>query len=415
MHADIERALADATFPDDPYPIYDAIRETAPLYYSEAWGCWLTARYDLTNEMLRDVETFGNAGRVLRFIDQLDDDEVKASLGALYDHFSVGLINSDPPDHTRLRRLISKAFTPRTVERLVPRVTELVDELIDTMIADRGTDLVRYLAYPLPAIVIAEMLGVPASDRDQFKEWSDAIVGFIGSGAPESAATLRANNTVIEARPWLSELADHRRHHPQDDLLTALVEAEDAGDRLTEAELLSTCMTLLVAGHDTTTSLLGSAVLELISEPRDVASHVFDDEALRRWIEETLRFHSPLQRNLRVARRDAEVAGVRIEAGQRVEQLIGGANRDPAQFARPNVFDPDRGDNRHLGFGMGIHFCIGAPLSRMEAPIAIRRIVKRLGEFALLEPVEWRRDTFVRSLVRLELDYDVAAAEQSVS
>lgn len=407
-----DQMAADADFSQNPHPAYDWVREQGPLWFSELWQCWVTARFDVAVEIADDSEHFGNSGRATAFIDQLEDQEVRAAIAPLYDHFAVGLINSDPPDHTRLRRILSKAFTPRVVRELAPRVATIVDQLLDTMIADQNTDLVSGLSYPLPATVIAEMLGVPEDQHDLFKLWSDNIVSFFGNVPPRADAALLANQTVAEARPWIRDLVAARRKDPQDDLITALAHANDEGGALSEAEMLSTCMTLLVAGHDTTTSLISSCIRELgrrAGDPREVTN---DDEQLRHWTEEALRYHSPLQRQMRICRSDQEIQGVQIAKGQRVETLLGGANRDPRVFNSPHTFDHTRAEKRHLGFGRGIHFCIGAPLSRMEAPIAVTRIVDRLDGVRVLDEPRWREDSFVQSLATLNVDLSLASSSR---
>jgi cytochrome P450 len=305
----------------------------------------------------------------------------------------------DPPDHDRLRRLANKAFTPRAVERLVPRIHEVVAELLDRAEELGEFDVVADVAYPLPVTVISEMLGVPEGDRDALRRWSlDLIYTLDPMLSVETLA--RAQRAGAEFRAYLRDLIADRRAHLGDDLLSGLIQAEDEGRQLTPQELVATCVLLLVAGHETTSSFIGNGMLALLRDPGQYA-RLHDDPGLMRSAgEELLRFDSPVQLTGRLVLRDTEIAGQRVEAGQDVVALVGAANRDPEAFDEPDRLDLGRPDNRHLAFGGGIHFCLGAPLARVEGGTAIASLVGRFGSLELVDPEPAWRDTVTLRALR---------------
>jgi cytochrome P450 len=401
---EIEQRLVSATHFQDPYPTYALLRREAPVYWSSSSQCWLISRYDDVAASLRDHRSFTSGGRVTSYLDQLPPD-VKQKTSSLRAHFSAGLISSDPPAHTRLRSLLNRSFTNRRVEAMRDRVQQLVDEALDEH-ANRGRmDVVADLAYPVPATVIAEMLGVPSEERSRFLKWANAVVGVVATGYVEPGYAENADAVVREARAWLSDLIAERRARPTDDLFSALA-SHEGDDALTDAELLSTCVTLLVAGHETTTSLISSGLLLLLENP-DALEYVrgADADEMAIAVEEILRCESPLQRNLRVAGCDTELHGQRIRAGDRVEQLLGSANRDERHFEHADRFDPHRSPNRHLAFGMSIHLCVGAPLARLEAPIAIGSLIRRFANLELAAEARWGNNSFTRKLESLPIEF----------
>lgn len=322
------------------------------------------------------------------------------------DHFTVGLISSDPPTHTRLRALINKAFTPRVIEQLRPRIQALVDSLLDRVVERGEMDVIADLAYPLPATVIAELLGAPAEDRDRFKLWSEEILAFQGTGRATTDVLQRSQHGVGEMRAFLMDLLVERRRAPRADLLSRLVEAEAEGDTLTEAELLTTCVTLLTAGHETTTNLIGNGLYTLLRHPDQLARVRAQPELLPMAIEEMLRYESPLQRNPRRVAADIVLRGKQLRRGDFVLQVLGAANRDRAQFPDPDRFDVTRQANRHVAFGFGVHFCLGAPLARLEALIAIRTMLRRLPRLQLTGgAAAWYEHGLLRGLRTLPVTY----------
>jgi cytochrome P450 len=290
--------------------------------------------------------------------------------------FSTGersILNLDPPDHTRIRRLVSKAFTPRRIEGLRGRIEEITAGLLDQMSAKRPpVDLIEEFAFPLPTAVICELLGVPFADRERFRAWSSVIVTPMQHGMDEVAAAQREGNADM------LELIESKRDKPEDDLLSGLIQARDDDDRLTEPELIDLATQMLLAGHETTVSLIGTGIVLLMRHPDQLAALRADPSLLGPAIEEILRYESPADTSLlRVALEDIEIAGVAIRKGEAVMAVTGSGNFDENEFANPASFDITRTHNPHLGFGHGIHFCIGAPLARLEARVAVHGLLGR--------------------------------------
>jgi cytochrome P450 len=405
LRPELDELIVSRAFYQDPYPLYDELRAETPVAYSESVGGWLLTRYDDVLATLQDTEHFSSQGRMLAPLERLPDGE-RRRFKPFEDHFTVGLISSDPPNHTRLRALVNKAFTPRIVERLRPRIQTLVDELIDAVQAHGQMDIVRDLAYPLPAIVIAELLGAPVEAREDFKTWSDGILAFQGMGVVTPEVLEHSQRNLLAMRNFLGGLLAQRRRQPKDDLLSHLAAAEMQGDRLTEAELLTTCVTLLTAGHETTTNLIANGLYTLLRHPEQLEQLRASPALMTSGIEEMLRYESPLQRNPRRVLADLEYGGAQMRRGDYVLQLLGAANRDPRVFSEASVFRLTRQANRHLAFAFGIHFCLGAPLARLEAPVAIGTTLRRLPAMRLAcESVEWQCHGLLRGLVALPVAF----------
>lgn len=387
----------------DPYATYRRLRETQPVARAPLLGAWIVSRHADAEQVLRERH-FTTDRRELGLMKALRRGARDApELVAFLDH---DLLMVDGERHVRLRRLVSKAFTPRRVERLRPRVEALVDELLDAA-ARRGRgriEVVRDLAAPLPAIVIGEMLGVPDRDREQLQAWSNELVELLDplSGREGLEPPKRAMRALAA---YFRTLLAERREAPRDDLLSAMVAAEEAGERLSEAEVLALASLILVAGHETTTNLVANAVLCLLRHP-DERKRLQDDPALLpSAVEEFLRFESPIQLTDRVATRDCEVGGVRVRAGQLVAVLLGSANRDPERFHEPDRLDLAREDNRHLAFGHGSHFCLGAQLARLEAQVALGALLRRFPDFrGEPQPPGWKRSIVLRGPTALPLE-----------
>ena len=401
----LDEQLVSPAFYQNPYPLYEALRAEAPVAYSQALGGWVLTRYDDVLASLQDPRHFSSQGRMLAALERLPAGS-RAHFRTFEDHFSIGLISSDPPNHTRLRSLLTKAFTPRVIEKLQPRIQQLVDELLDAAVPSRALDLVRDLAYPLPAIVIAELLGAPAAARDDFKIWSDGILAFQGMGVVTPDVLEHSQRHLVAMRGFLIDLLAERRRQPQDDLLSHLAAAETAGDRLTEAELLTTCVTLLTAGHETTTNLIANGLYALLCHPDQLALLRADPGVMPTAVEEMLRYESPLQRNPRRVSEDMVFRGAQMKRGDYVLQMLGAANRDPEIFAEADCFKLARQPNRHLAFAFGIHFCVGAPLARLEAPITISAVLNRLPGLRLAtDAVEWQEHGLLRGLAALPVAF----------
>src|SRR2546428_6436627 len=314
----------------------------------------------------------------------------------------------DPPDHTRLRSLVNKAFTPRVVEALRPHIQDIVDGLLKNVAGQGSMDLVEDFAYPIPVIVICEMLGVPVEDRERFKEWGLAIARGLDTILlpPDSDVPQRSAAARHALGEYFRALIAERRASPRGDLLSALIAAEEAGDKLSEDELLATCILLLVAGHETTVNLIGNGTLALLRHPHELRRLRESPGLIASAVEELLRYDGPVQRTARIPSEDVTIGGRTIGKGEMVLPFIGAADRDPAQFPDPDRLDLARTDNRHIAFGWGMHFCLGAPLARVEGQIAIDALVRRLPKLELVtdEP-EYRESLTLRGLKTLQVRF----------
>jgi cytochrome P450 len=389
----------------DPYPLYRRMREEEPTYRSPL-GFHVFTRYDDCLTVLRHPQMSSdgrNAAGVAAFLEQ--QPAARKMAEAMEGKRPFLLL--DPPDHTRLRGLVSKAFTPRTVEGLRARIQQVVDDLIDDVQPKGAMEVVEDLAYPLPVVIICEMLGVPPSDHERFKGWSrDLARGLDPDFVQPVDALERRFETVLAFHEYFRELIARRRSDPGDDVLTALVHAEEQGDTLTEDEVLGTCTLLLVAGHETTVNLIGNGVLALLRH-RDQLEKLWADRALiKSAVEEILRFDPPVQFDARVAMTEIDVGGVTLEPGEQPLLILAAANRDPQQFDAPDTLDITRADNRHLSFGHGLHFCLGAPLARLEGQLALGTLVGRLPlmELAADEPV-YKENLILRGLASLPVTF----------
>jgi hypothetical protein len=396
-----DQDLISPAFCADPYPVYHRLRSESPVYWSEAWGAWVMTRYEDILTVFRDSRRFSNKDRFTRFLEQLPETTAE-EIAPLKDHYVVGMLQSDPPDHTRLRALVNKAFTPRAIEGMRPRIQEIVDQLLDVA-RDKGEmDVIRDLAYPLPAIVIAEMLGVPPHERDQFIRWSDDIAAFQGTGRAKRETVLRAAKSIRDLEDYFRNLCAKRRGRPESDLMSQLVAAEEQGDKLTEAEMISTCVLLLVAGHETTRNLIGNGTLALLRHPEQASTLRATPDMIVSSVEELLRYDSPLQRGWRRVSEDVVLGGEELVKGQLVFLMLGAANRDPAVFSCPDQLDLRRQDNRHIAFGFGVHFCLGAPLARLEGQIAIQTLFYRFPTLRLVsKDLEWHENIAIHGLKSL--------------
>lgn len=403
--SELDALLLSPEFRNNPYPVYQRLRTENPVHWSDHWGCWVLTRFADVTAVLQDFGRFSSRGRVTNVIQRECPPEFLGQVQPLMAHFSQGLINVDPPDHTRLRRLVQKTFLPKTLDRLRPRIESIVEDLLPAPGASGEMDLVRDLSYPLPVIVIAELLGVPAGMRDHFKRWSSEILEFQAVPRADPALILKSQKALLEIRDYLREVIRERLREPREDLLSELAAVEEQGEMLSEEELLSTGVALLVAGHETTTNLISSAIWLFLRHPEARRQLRERPEMIPGAIEEVLRFEGPLQRVGRTATMDVELDGRPIRAGQTVLSLIGAANRDPAQFAEPERFDIARAPNRHVAFGSGPHFCLGAGLARLEAPMVIRAVLQRFPDLRLADvEYEWHSGV-MRGLKSLPLRF----------
>jgi hypothetical protein len=385
ISADYDEQLVSREFIIDPYPLLHELRVKAPVYWSESIGGWLLTRYDDILVSFKETDSFSNENRLGKAVEYLPP-EKRANYKAFENHYATkGLLHSDPPDHTRLRSVIMKDFTPSVVEQMRPQIQKVVDDLIDTAEKQGELDIVPNFAAALPVGVIAEILGVPPSDRHLFKRWTDAILGFQGVNKPSEDELSRAQNALLEIRPYLVNMINERRKKPSKDLMTKFAAAEAAGGRISESELINTCVTLFTAGHETTLSLIASSIYTLLRHPDQLQLLREHPELLKSTIEESLRFESPVSRQSRLMKADAILGGQQLKKGQMVFQMLNAANRDPAYFADPDKFDIRRESNRHIAFGQAAHFCIGSTLARAEGFIAVGTLIKRLPHLRLVD------------------------------
>ena len=383
----------------NPYLQLDRLRAADPVRRSEALQAWILTRYDDVLRVLRDHETFSsdvrNAGGQLAAA--LAEQRAESPLGE-----TRSLLASDPPEHTFLRAIVNRAFTPRSVEALRPRMEAIAQSLLDEQ-PERGEwDLVAGLAQPLPVIVIAELLGIPPEDRARFKAWSADVA--LTTDVMQSEAAIEAIRDATGALvDYFGDVIEERRRAPREDLISALVQAETDGRRLTGAEVLAFAILLLVAGNETTTNLIGSGMRALLAHPEALAAVRAEPARIPAAIEEMLRYDGPVQGIVRFATRDTEIGGRAIRAGEVLMGMTGAANRDPGQFPEPGRFDLDRVDVRHLAFGQGIHYCVGAPLARVEAEIAFRALLDRWPSIEAAGDAELGGTFLIRGPVRLPL------------
>lgn len=382
---------------NDPWPTYDRLRQRAPVWRNPE-GAWVLTRHADCEAVLRDQRFSSNARHAIPPIEYAEGDP----RALLAEDDQRTLLFMDPPDHTRLRKLVSKGFTPRTVERLRPRIQELVDGILDDAADRGGLDVVADLGFELPVTVICEMLGVPLADRDQFAGWSSDASRLLDADLdPEllQQGLAAAFNFVT----YFQDLFAQRRAHPADDLVSALIAVEEEGDTLTEEELTSIVMLLFIAGHETTMNLIGNGTYALVRDPDQAARWRQDPSLDGPGVEELLRFDGPAHVTARIATDDLEVNGNRFAKGNTVITLVSAANRDPVRFDDPARLDIGRVDNHHLAFSQGLHYCLGAALARLEGQIAVGSLLRRFPDLELAEQPVYRDHFVLRGLTSLHV------------
>ena len=379
----------------DPYPVYAALRAHSPVHRSRVMNAWLLTRHGDIDAILRDHRRFGNDPRRGTLSKQQSERLPPA------EEFSMLLL--DPPDHTRLRSLVNKAFTPRAVNALEPRIRSILATLLDEIDDLAGFNLIDAIARPLPIIVIAEMLGVPPRDRELFKQWSIERARLL---EPTISRRERhaAFNTLEAFDDYFRAVIKARRAEPRDDLVSALVQAHDEHDSLSERETLNMLRLILIAGNETTTNLIGNGVLALLRHPAELDRLRAEPELVPSAVEELLRFDSPVQLDTRRVLTDCEVNGVGLSERDNVILALGAANRDPEAFENPDRLDVGRGIRSHMSFGRGIHHCLGAPLARLEGRVVLEMLLERYSRIRLLtEQPRFRRTVVLRGLISLSV------------
>jgi cytochrome P450 len=401
--------LNSAEFLRNPYPIYDELRINDPIHWSAENDYWIITRYadivsNAQNNLLSSNRIAAHAGRM--------PIQAKEHFRPFFAAVGSWMLMIDPPDHTRLRGLVSKAFTPRVVENMRSLVQKLVDDMLASVREQGRMDIMTDLAIPLPATVIAEMLGVSGADQQRFKSWSDDIA--MGLGGIDTARTKEelfalydlAQKSFLALSSYFREQVAQLRAKPTDNLMSALIQAEEQGDRLSEDELFANCVLLMIAGHETTTNLIGNGFLALLRNPDQKEKLLHNPDTIVSAVEELLRYDSPVQKMGRIAMADVQIVGKEIKQGDLVCLSFAAGNRDPEQFAAPAQLDIMRKPNRHLAFGHGLHYCVGAALARLEAQIAINTILGSLPKLRLeTDDLEWNRNLTLRGLKSLPVAF----------
>jgi cytochrome P450 len=387
----------------DPYAVFGALREHEPVHHNAAHKSWVVTRYEDVAAGFLDRRL--SSDRVASVYDSKLGAQEREARAPTFSVLSDWMVFKDPPDHSRLRNLVKLAFTPRAVHALEPRIAEIVDDVLD--LPARGTvDVVRDIAFPIPAMVIAEMLGVPAEDRDRFRAWSDAASTVIFEAARDDDDRRRAQDGLVGLSEYLQDLVDRYRAEPADNLITALVRARDRDDALSEREVVNTCLLLLFGGHETTTNLIANGFLALVEHPDQRALLLEDPSLVGDAVEELNRFDGPAKMVVRRAAEDVELRGRTIGAGDRVLLVQCAANRDPRRFDDPDRLDLRRAENRHVAFGFGIHYCLGAPLARLEVQTALPRMLAKLDDPAVeTGSLDWLPLLLTRGLRSLPVRY----------
>lgn len=390
--------LLDPSNRADPYPVYARIREAGPLVLRDGHLVVFSSFADC-DDVLRHPDSASDGTKSTMVQRRMADGEAVRPLG------TPGFLFLDPPDHTRLRRLVSKAFVPKVVKALEPDIAAMVGGMLDAVEQRGSFDVIADLAYPLPVAVICRLLGVPLEDEPQFSHASavlaQALDPFITvtGGMPDNVDERLAAGTWL--REYLRGLIERRRAAPRDDLISGLIAAEEAGDQLTEEEIVATCNLLLIAGHETTVNLIANATLAMLRQPEQWAALAAEPDRVATVVEETMRVDPPVQLAMRIAERDMGIGSVRVPKGDTMMLLFGAAHRDPDAFPRADAFDPDREVIRHLGFGKGPHFCLGAPLARLEASVALTAVTARFPNARIAAEPVYKPNLTLRGMASL--------------
>jgi len=397
--------LLSPAFRANPYPTYALLQSQRPRLpnLGENFREWYFTRHDDVSFVLKDPRFVKEWQRISPPQEgALDESEASNERNPLYRMFDNWMLFRDPPDHTRLRSLVNQAFTPRMIDRLRPRISEIADELLQPMQGARSFDLIAEYAFPLPVIVIAEMLGVPTEDRAQFRTWSTAIASTLEFGDVGAETIEQGGMVAGQVLDYFRQLVQQRRRAPQQDMISGMIAAEEQGHKLSEDEMLATCVLLLFAGHETTVNLIGNAVSLLLAHPDAEQALRLEPSLLPTAIDECLRYESPVQLTSRFAAEDIMIGDDQIRRGDNISVWLGAANRDPEVFADPQRFDVRRQPNRHLAFAAGPHFCIGAPLARLEGELAIASLLHACPILAAdYTQIEWRSSGVFRGPVTL--------------
>ena len=411
MHGDelLKQSFEEGTYFSNPFPLFAELRKSQPVFYSETLGGWVVTRFQDVSDILHNHQDYSSKGRVLHLINKLDP-EVQKRLPLLQMHFATGLAHSDAPEHKRLRGLLAQAFTPKVSESMRPITRDVVQQVISRL--ESTSDLIHDVFTPVPALVVGRLLGSADSDIPDLIRWAGAINGLYEKGGlidPEKA--IYAEEMLQEIRVFVTRLANERRIlrdkgelDISQDVLAGLVNAELQGDSLSDSELVSTVVTLFVAGHETTTHLLGNGMLALLNSDSELQRIKLNPDLIPSAVDEMARFDGSVPRSWRITKSAMEISGVSIPVGELVLPMLSSANRDENEFADPDRFNLDRDTRKHLAFGRGVHVCLGAPLARIEGQEIIKEILSRFPNMRLsknVDELQWRKDVALRGLVSL--------------
>ena len=405
----LKLSLESGEYFSNPFPLFTELRRDDPVFFSEALGGWVITRFQDVSEILHNHEDYSSKGRVLHLINKLDP-AVQKQLPLLQMHFATGLAHSDAPEHKRLRNLLAQAFTPKVSEAMRPIAHEVVTRQISNL--STSSDLIRDVFIPVPALVVGRLLGSSEDDIPDLIRWAGAINGLYEKGGlidPDKA--IYAEKMLEEIRQFVTRLAGHRRElrikgklDPTQDVLAGLVSVETDGDSLSDSELVSTVVTLFVAGHETTTHLLGNGMLALLSSDSELKKIQGNFELIPKAVDEMARFDGSVPRSWRITKRRMEISGVQIPQGELVLPILSSANRDESVFEDPDIFNISRDTRKHLAFGRGVHVCLGAPLARIEGQEIIKQLLTKFPNISLNakeSELVWRKDVALRGLESL--------------
>ena len=369
---------------NNPYPTYKKFLNESPIFWSEELSAWIISPYELVEAGLHSSTL--NAGERMSAASSHFSDDERKQYSAILHNLNNWIVFQDPPAHTRLRRLISKSFTPRSITTFEPKIEKIVNDLLDEIGDKEKFDLVAEFSFRLPAAVMCDLLGIPLDRQWDLKRWADGIAGFSAAARVTSEKAKFANEMALESKEYLITLFQQLREEPGDNLLSRLVDQSDEPNPLSDDELVALVVQLFFAGFETTEGLIGNMMIALANHPDELAKLRANPELITNAVEETLRFDSSILKQSRVASEDQDFGGQKIKKGDYMHFMIGAANYDPARFSNAHIFDVERDDVGHVSFGHGIHFCIGAPLARLEARIALRALLERLSRIEILEP-----------------------------
>jgi pimeloyl-[acyl-carrier protein] synthase len=390
--------LSSPEFLRNPYPIYDKLRSNHPIFKvnSFKYPGWYVTGYKEAVAVLKDI----------KFKNRIPLTQTAKKYEHLKNIQNDMMLFKNQPDHKRLRMMVSKVFTPRVMEGYCPFIEETVNDLLNQVQNKKSMDVVSDFAFPLASLIIAKILGVPAEERYQFREWTVSLIQTIDFTRSRNTLA-NGNHTTKMLIDYFKQLINKRKQTPQNDLISMLIMEKQQGEKLTDEELLATCILLVIAGHETTVNLISNSILALLNHPGQLMKLKENPFLIKMAVEEFLRYESPTQMTARIASEDTEMNGISIKKDEQVYILLGAANRDPKKFTDPNVLDITRNPNPHLAFGCGIHFCLGASLARLEAQIAIVTLLQRMDNFRLVTPdLHWRNLIGFRSLQELQITFN---------